>query len=116
MSEILGVIQIHYVILDLIIVDKGQKPLVIIFWKKVNFSYVIFLKKNIETDKIHILLEPIWYNNNVNIYNKYVFCKALFEKGFHISLYLIDTQSEFFSYERITDDYSLKIPLTMYEG
>lgn len=115
MSEILGVIQINYVILDLIIVDKGQKPLVIIFWKKVNFSYVIFFK-NIETDKIHILLEPICYNNKVKIKKKYVFCKALFEKGFYISHYLIDTQSEFISYERITNDYSLKIPFTIYEG
>lgn len=75
-----------------------------------------FFKKNIETDKIHILLEPIWYNNIVKIQNKYVFCKALFEKGFHISHYLIDTQSEFISYESITNDYSLKIPFTIYEG
>lgn len=75
-----------------------------------------FFKKNIETDKIHILLGPIWYNNKFKIQNKYVFCKALFEKGFHISHDLIDTQSEFISYEIITNDYSLKIPFTIYEG
>lgn len=98
MSEILGVIQINYVILDLIIVDKGQKPLVTFFLKKVYLSYVIFKKINIETDKIHTLLGPIWYNNKVKIQNKYVFCEALFEKGFHISHDLFDTQSEFISY------------------
>lgn len=72
----------------------------------------MIFKKNIETDKIHIILD----NNKVKIQNKYVFCKALFEKGFHISHDLFDTQSEFIRYERITIDYSLKIPFTINEG
>lgn len=63
-----------------------------------------------------MLLQPIWYNNKVKIQNKYIFCKALFEKGFHIFHDFLDTQSEFISYERITNDYSLKMPFTIYEG
>lgn len=85
------------------------------FWKETLFYLCDFLE-TIETDNINIMLEPLWYNNKVKIQNKYVFCKALYEKGFHIVHDLFDTQGEFISYERITNEYPVKIPFTTYEG
>lgn len=72
--------------------------------------------KNIETNNINILLEPLLYNIKVNILNKYVLCKTLYEKKFHIAHDLFDTQDEFISYERITNDYSIKISFTTNES
>lgn len=85
------------------------------FWKETLFYLCEFLE-NIETNNINILFELLWYNNKVQIQNKYVFCKALYEKGFHIVLDLFDTQVEFICYERLTNDYPVKIPFTTYEG
>lgn len=36
----------------------------------------------------------------------------LYIKGFHIAYDLFDTQYEFISYNRVTNDYSIKIPFT----
>lgn len=72
--------------------------------------------KNITTNNINILLEPLLYNIKVKIRNKYVLCKTLNEKEFHIAHDLFDTQGEFISSERITNDYSIKISFTSYES
>lgn len=72
--------------------------------------------KNIKTNNINILLGPLSYNIKVKILNKYVLCKTLYEKEFHIAHDLFDTQDEFISYERITNDYSIKISFTTYES
>lgn len=76
----------------------------------------MWILKNIETNNINILLEPLLYNIKVKILNKYVLCKTLYEKKFHIAHDLFDTQDEFISYERITNDYSIKISFTTNES
>lgn len=40
----------------------------------------------------------------MKIQNKYVFCKAFYEIGFHIVHDLFDTHGEFLSYERIYEN------------
>lgn len=55
------------------------------FWKETSFDLCEFCKKNIETNNINILLEPLLYNIKVKILNKYVLCKTLYEKEFHIA-------------------------------
>lgn len=40
------------------------------------------------------MLQPLWFHNEVKIKNKYVFCKDLYEKGFHIAHDLFDTLDE----------------------
>lgn len=81
-----------------------------IFWKKL---YLCDFLENIEFTNIDILLESYWYNNEVKIQNKY---NTLYEKGFHIVHDLFDTQCEFISYKRITNDYSIKIPFSKNKG
>lgn len=50
------------------------------FWEKSLYFYVI----------INIMLQSLWIHNKVKIQNKYVFCKDLYEKGFHIAhVYLL---------------------------
>lgn len=91
--------------MDLDIIDKGQKPLVITFGKK---FYLCDFLENMEIDNINIMLDPPWYNNIiVKIQYKSVFCKALYEKGFYIVHDL---------FEFITNDYPVKIPFTTYEA
>lgn len=62
------------------------------------------------------MLQSLWIHNKVKIQNKYVFCKDLYEKGFHIAHYLFDTQAEFISYERVTNGYAVKMSFTTKEG
>lgn len=73
--------------------------------------------KKIETNNINILLEPLLFNIKVKILNKYELCKTLYEKKL-ISYcpWFVDTQDEFISYERITNDYSIKISFTTNES
>lgn len=76
----------------------------------------MWIFKNIKTNNINILLEPLLNNIKVKILNKFVLCKTLNEKEFYIAHDLFDTQDEFISYERITNDYSIKISFTTYES
>lgn len=43
------------------------------FWKETLFCSGDILE-NIEFYNIHILLEPLWYNNKIKIQNKDIFC------------------------------------------
>lgn len=81
-------VPINYVILDRNAVDLWQMPLVITFGK--NLYIFMWFSENIETDDINIMIQSLWIHNKVKIQNKYVFCKDLYEKGFHIAhVYLL---------------------------
>ena len=67
--------------------------------------------ESFETKDSLALFEPLWYNNKIKIQNKYIY-----DKGFHKIHDLLDTQGNFISYHSITNDYSIQIPFTTYEG
>lgn len=41
---------------------------------------------------------------------------TIIKKGFHVVRDLFDSQGEFISYERITNDYPVKISFSTYDG
>ena len=85
-----------------------------IFWKETLLYFAEFIsivqQKNTQT-----LLEPLWYNDKIQIQNKSVFYKNMYENGFHLISDLLDEDGKFIKF----DDFKHKInklPFTLYEG
>ena len=86
------------------------------FWEDVFKIYDQFWYKSKPSTAEELLAEPIFHNRNVQIGNKIIFHRDWINKGVYKIGHLIDDTGEFYSYQRFSAKYGIRINPLSYLG
>ena len=86
-----------------------------VFWKEVLESLVEF-RRLFCNDKEEIMLQPIWYNGNINIGNRYAYFKNWYNQGIHTISDLINEDGKLMNYDEFCTAYNFRPIITRFQG
>jgi exonuclease III len=96
------------------IINRFSNP----FWKDVFNAWSNYLKivKGNKTEKIDILTQSIWHNDNVRVDNKTIMLASWFDKGIVFINDLINSNGEIYSIVELKNIYNLNTNYLTYYG